>query len=698
MHIFSVNKPYPDEFIYICMIFQKWIKLGLMKKLLLIMIPALAMACNETPQAVHAIDPANLDTSISPAENFYQYATGGWQKNNPLKPEFARFGSFDVLNENNQKRLNDLFAGLDRQEVMPGSVEQKISDLYRMGLDSVRLNSEGAAPIMSGIDRIRAIKDKRGLVETIASMHLCSDYPFFDMYVMSDMMDSDSQILYLGQSGLGMGDRDYYIDTANSALKEGYRLFLSRIFSLAGITDADKAASDALTVEDAIARASWSSVELRDVQRMYNPMSSEELAAAYPDLDFTVYFRAMGINPQDKLVVGQPSYFSALDKMFASENIEVMKNYMLGQLVQGACGALSDDFYTASFEFFEKQMAGVQEQKPRWKRAMSVPDRLLSEAVGKMYVTKYFSAAEKDRVLKMVDNIRQALGEHVDSLDWMSDSTKMKAHEKLNDFVVKIGYPDKWKDYSSLIINPSLSYYENIRNAAKWYVADNLSRLGKPVDKTEWLMSPQTVNAYYNPTTNEICFPAAILQPPFYNPDADDAVNYGGIGVVISHEMTHGFDDQGRNFDKDGNMVNWWTEADAEAFKAKTSVLVSQFDEVEILPGLHANGALCLGENIADQGGLRIAYTAMQNSFGDSHPEPVDGFTAEQRFYLSYATLWAQNITDEEKARLTKLDVHSLGENRVNVTLRNLQTFFDAFGIVEGDAMFRPEDERVVIW
>ena len=343
-------------------------------------------------------------------------------------------------------------------------------------------------------------------------------------------------------------------------------------------------------------------------------------------------------------------------------------------------------------------MAGVKEQKPRWKRAMSVPNNILSEAVGEMYVSRYFPAEDKERVKHMVDNLKTALGEHVDSLSWMSDTTKMKAHEKLNAFTVKIGYPDKWKDYSTLIINPSLSYYENIRNAAKWYVADNISRMGKPTDKDEWLMSPQTVNAYYNPTTNEICFPAAILQPPFYNPEADDALNYGAIGVVISHEMTHGFDDQGRMFDKNGNMVNWWTEADAAAFNARARKLVEQFDQVQILPGLMANGALCLGENIADQGGLRIAYTALQNSFGDTHPEPLDGYTAEQRFYLSYANIWAQNITDEEKARLTKLDVHSLGENRVNVTLRNIQTFFDAFGIKEGDAMYRPESEQVVIW
>ena len=669
-----------------------------MKKILLMIVPALAVACNEAPQGTPAINLENFDASVSPAENFYQHVTGGWQKNHPLKPEYSRYGSFDVLNENNQKRINEMFLSLGQQSVMPGSAEQKIVDLYRMGLDSTRLNAEASSPLQPFLEKIRSIKDRRALVEAVAGMHSASDYPFFSTGVAPDLMDNSRQIMYFSQSGLGMGNRDYYVDTANAELKEGYKAFLTGIFSLSGYSDPEKAAADALSVEDAIAAASWSNVELRDVLKGYNPTSSAELVKQYPNLDFSVYFRTLGLNDQDKLVVEQPSYFAALDSIFAGTDIEVMKNYMAAQLISGACSALSDDYYDAYFDFFEKQMAGVQQQKPRWKRAMAVPNSLLSEAVGKMYVAKYFPQEQKDRVLAMVENIRTALGEHVDSLEWMSDSTKMKAHEKLNAFVVKIGYPDKWKDYSSLIINPSLSYYENIRNAAKWYVADNLSHLGKPVDKTEWHMSPQTVNAYYNPTTNEICFPAAILQPPFYNPEADDAVNYGGIGVVISHEMTHGFDDQGRNFDKDGNMVNWWTEADAEAFNAKARILVDQFNAVEILPGLHANGALCLGENIADQGGLRIAYTAMQNSFNGETPEPVDGFSAEQRFYISYATLWAQNITDEEKARLTRLDVHSLGEYRVNVTLRNLQTFFDAFGIEAGDGMFLPEEDRVIIW
>ena len=662
------------------------------------MLPAIAVACGNPETETSALDLTNLDPSVSPAEDFYEFATGGWQKKNPLKPEYSRYGVMDLINENNQKRLNDLFKGMGQTSSMPGSVEQKISDLYKMGLDSTRLNAEGAAPVKPLLDMILSANDKRGLMESVAELHSASDYPFFAPYVAADLADSKTQILYLSQSGLGMSDRDYYLDTTDTALKEGYRSFLEKVFTLSGMDNAAQAADDALSVEDMLAKASWSNVELRDIARSYNPMSSEELEKQYPNLDFGLYFRLAGLQPQDRLVVSQPSYFSALDSLMAVTDLSKMKNYLAGQLLRGACEALSDSFYVASFDFFQKQMAGVKEQKPRWKRAMAVPNNILSEAVGEMYVARYFPAEDKEKVKHMVETLRAALGEHVDSLTWMSDTTKMKAHEKLNSFTVKIGYPDKWKDYSSLIINPSLSYYENIRNASKWYVADNLSRMGKPTDKDEWLMSPQTVNAYYNPTTNEICFPAAILQPPFYNPEADDALNYGAIGVVISHEMTHGFDDQGRMFDRDGNMVNWWTDSDAAAFNERAGKLVEQFNQVQILPGLMANGALCLGENIADQGGLRIAYTAMLNSFGGVSPDPVDGYTAEQRFYLSYANIWAQNITDEEKARLTKLDVHSLGKNRVNVTLRNLQTFFDAFGIEEGDAMYRPESERVVIW
>lgn len=657
-----------------------------------------AAACGGRGEKVPAIDTTNFDTSVSPAEDFYMYTTGGWQKKNPLKPEYSRYGSFDMLNDNNQKRLNELFEDMQNMETAPGSSDRKIADLYKMALDSTKRNAEGAAPLRPYLDEVLAVNDKAALIDAVAKIHLDGENPFFGIYVSSDAMDTDVNVLYMDQSGLGMGDRDYYLDPENAGLKTGYRDFLEKVLSLAGIENASESADQALEVEDAIAAISWSKVELRDVQRCYNPMSSSEIAREYPSLQFDRYLDDVGIGVQDKVIVGQPSYFKALDAMVASMPLEKLRSYLLCQVVAGACDALSDDFYMASFDFFQKQMAGVQEPKPRWKRAMAVPNSILSEAVGKMYVERYFPAQDKEKMSAMVANIQAALSEHIAALDWMSDETKAKAQEKLSAFTVKIGYPDKWKDYSTLEIDPQLSYYQNMVNAMNWYAKDNLSRLGKPVDRSEWLMSPQTVNAYYNPTTNEICFPAAILQPPFFNRDADDAVNYGAIGVVISHEMTHGFDDQGRHFDKEGNMSGWWTAEDEAAFKARTDILVKQFDEVEVLPGMHANGALCLGENIADQGGLRVAYTAMKNSFGGKEPAPVDGFTAEQRFYIAYATLWAQNITDEEIARLTKLDVHSLGNNRVNVTLRNIDTFFDAFGIKEGDPMYRPESERVVIW
>ena len=660
------------------------------------MIAMAAVACNggQTRVSVPAIDLSNLDTTVAPGQDFYAYATRGWQRNHPLKPEFSRYGSFDVLRENNAIRLNELFQGLAGLKTRKGSVEQKIADLYTMALDSTRLNAEGFAPVKPYYDEIEKVSDAEGFALEAAKLNL----GVWSSYVDADLMDSNTNVLYLGQSGLAMGNRDYYLDADKAELRDGYLNFLVKVFTLAGDPEAEKKARDAFDFEMSLAEPFWSMVQQRDIQAQYNPMSSQEVFATYPNMHFDVCMDYYGIPEQEKVIVAMPSFFSAVDALIAQADPAVLRHYLQAQLLTDACGAISDDFYDASFDFFSRQMSGAQEQKPRWKRAMSVPNGILGEAVGEMYVAKYFPEKDKQRMLEIVKNIQTALGQHVAALDWMSDSTKAKAQEKLSSFTVKIGYPDKWKDYSTLEIDPSKSYYENLNAASQWYIKDNLDKLGKPVDKSLWGMTPQTVNAYYNPTTNEICFPAGILQPPFYNPDADDAVNYGAIGVVISHEMTHGFDDQGRLFDKDGNMNNWWTDADAEAFKQKTAGLVAQFDQIEILPGLNANGAATLGENIADQGGLRIAYTAMQNSFAGKHPEPIDGFTAEQRFYLAYATVWAQNITDQEKQRLTLLDVHSLGENRVNVSVRNLDTFFEAFGIKEGDPMYRPEEERVVIW
>ena len=675
------------------------------KTVLFISMIALMTGCDQQQKqaSVPAIDPSNFDTTIAPNEDFYQYATGGWQKKNPLKPEFARYGAFDVLRENNEVRINDLFSQMTKSTAEKGSVEQKIADLYTMGLDSTRLNNEALAPVKEDIEAIMAIADAKQLTEAVARMHMCAGNPFFGVGVSADLMNSNVNALYIEQSGLGMGNRDYYLDEENAAMREGYTAWLTKAFTLYGMEKPADMAAAVVALETKMAEKFRSNVELRDIAANYNPMPKADFVKRYDAIDWTAYFGGMGIGDFENIIVGQPETLDAVNTLVKTEPVETLRAYLAASYLASAAPYLSDDIYAAYFEFFGRQMSGQQEMRPRWKRAMSVPNGLLGEAVGEIYVAKYFPESDKQRMIEMVKNLQTALSQHIDALDWMSDATKAKAQEKLAKFTVKIGYPDKWKDYSTLEIDPAVSYWENLKRASAWYTHDNISKLGTEVDRDEWFMTPQTVNAYYNPTTNEICFPAAILQPPFYNPEADDAVNYGAIGVVIGHEMTHGFDDQGRQFDKDGNMNNWWAEEDAVAFKAKTDVLVEQFNKIEVLPAkdgqpaVMADGALTLGENIADQGGLRVAYTALHNTFGSEEPAPIDGFTADQRFYLSYATLWGQNIRDEEAARLTKLDVHSLGRNRVNATLSNIDTFLKAFDIKDG-AMYRPEQERVIIW
>jgi len=669
-----------------------------MKKIAIAIMSLLTFAAC-APKGAPALDITDLDTSVSPKEDFYQYATGGWQVKNPLRPEFSRYGSFDALREKAQENLNAMFESLTSSSAEKGTVEQKIADLYKMALDSTTRNNLGAEPIKPYIAEIQALRNHDELANLLGKMNLYGEGGFFGSGVEADLTNSDVQVLYLGQGGLGMRDRDYYLKDENKELKEGYVNYLVKVLELAGIDNAKDIVAKDIEVETSLAKVSWSREQNRNMQAIYNPMSSSEIDARWPGLRFGKVCAAAGIEPQDKIIVQQPSYFDALSKMLGNAKLfEAHKAYLLCQFVSGQAGALSDDFYTASWEFFSHQMAGAQEQQPRWKRAMSVPNGILGEAVGQMYVTRYFPESSKQKMVTLVENLRTALGQHIDSLEWMSDTTKVRAHEKLAAFTVKIGYPDKWKDYSTLEINPENTYYENLRNASAWYVQDNLQKLGKPTDKTEWGMTPQTVNAYYNPTTNEICFPAAILQKPFFDPNADDPVNYGGIGVVIGHEMSHGFDDQGSMFDASGNMVNWWTPTDKAKFDALGDKLAAQFDEVEVLPGVHANGRYTLGENIGDHGGLSIAYTAMENALAGKPRKDIDGFTPAQRFYLSYGAIWAQNITDQEKARLTNMDPHSLAVNRVNVSVRNFQTFFDAFDIKEGDAMFRPEEERVHIW
>ena len=676
-----------------------------MKKLTFILASALLMtACattqSEKQEGVPAIDKTNFDESIVRNDDFYQWATGGWQEKNPLKPEYSRYGSFDVLRENNEIRINDLFNEMTKSEAEFGSVEQKISDLYKMGHDEERLNAEGAEPIRKALDYILSINSREELISKIANLHIDGIGAFFYSYPAADLEDSNMTILYMEQGGLGMGNRDYYTEAENAQLKAGYRTYLSKIFTLAGVEgDIEKMVDNVMAVEDRLAAKHWTNVECRDIVKGYNPYTFEAFKAQYKGVDWDAYFRAMGVRKIEKIVVSQPSSFANTLATLKSASLDELRAYVAAHYISSAASYLSEDFAVASFEFFGKEMSGTEEIRPRWKRAMSVPNSILSEAVGQMYVAKYFPESEKARVEEMVANIQKAFSKHIEALDWMGQDTKVKAQEKLAAFTVKIGYPNKWKDYSTLTVDPSKSYWANVVEANRWYTADEMSQVGKPVDREKWLMSPQTVNAYYMPTTNEICFPAAILQPPFYNPNADDAVNYGAIGVVIAHEMTHGFDDQGSQFDKDGNMKDWWTAEDRAAFEKKTQVLVDQFNAIEILPGLYADGKFSLGENIADQGGLRLAFTGLTDyAWAEGRPADIDGFTGEQRFYIGYATLWAQNITDKEKENLTKNDVHSLGRNRVNATLRNIQSWYDAFDIKEGDAMFMPVEERVIIW
>lgn len=566
-----------------------------------------------------------------------------------------------------------------------------------MGMDSVRLNREGAQAIQADLRRIN--KAKRSDIAAILG-GLPGASGFFGTGTGADMINSNINVMYWQQGGLGLGNRDYYIskDPNEQAVLDAYKKYLNTIATLAGYNekDAQRLVNNTIAIETSLAEAATTNEGLRDPGANYNPMSMVEVKAKYPHIDFDAYFKAQGLNSVDSIVVGQLGSIAAVDSILAKASIQSLRDYVAAGYISSASSFLSDDFINAGFEL-QKAVSGVQQIQPRWKRALSVPNGMLGEALGELYVAKYFPASSKEKMLALVNNLKDALGQHISNLTWMSDATKAKALEKLNAFTVKIGYPDKWRDYSALTIDPMLTYWENIKQAMLFVTALDVADYGKPVDKARWYMTPQTVNAYYSPSSNEICFPAGILQAPFFDPEADDAINYGAIGVVIGHEMTHGFDDQGRQFDKDGNFKEWWAPEDAEAFKALADKLVAQFDSIVVLGDTYANGRLTLGENIADQGGLRVAYTAYHNSLGDNGTD-IDGFTPDQRFYLSYANVWAANIRDAEILKRTKSDPHSLGRWRVNATLRNIEPFFAAFGIKEGDPMFRIPSDRVIIW
>lgn len=648
-------------------------------------------------QAPKGIDAANLDTSVNPGDDFYDYACGSWMKANPLKPEYSRFGTFDQLGENNREQVRELVLGLDRATAEPGSNAQKIADLYAMGMDSVRLNEQGIEPLKADLELI-ASTPREKVVELMATLPGLD--VFFGTGVQADLKNSDINTMYWGQGGLGLGDRDYYTikSDRNDQVLAAYRTYLTTLAGLIGYDEAraKEFTDNVLAIETELAGKQMTRTEMRNIAACYNPTTVAELAKKYPNVDLKAYFDLQNL-AVDSIVVEQPAYYAAVAEALAKQSDQVLHDYMTASYVGSAANYLGDDFINANFAL-NQVMSGVEEQQPRWKRALAVPNGILGEALGQLYVEKYFPASSKEKMLTLVGNLQTALGQHIDNLTWMSDSTKARAHEKLDAFTVKIGYPDNWRDYSGLAIDPELSYWKNIQNAILFNQAYYNADYGKPVDRARWHMSPQTVNAYYNPTTNEICFPAGILQAPFFDPEADDAVNYGAIGVVIGHEMTHGFDDQGRQFDKDGNFADWWTAADAEAFEKLADKLAAQFDSIEVAPGTKANGRLTLGENIADQGGLRVAYTAYHNALGDNEGEVIDGFTPDQRFYLAYANVWAGNIRDAEILQRTTSDPHSLGRWRVDATLRNIAPFYTAFGITEDQPMFMPEAERVVIW
>ncbi|MBS6269682.1 MAG: M13 family metallopeptidase, partial [Tannerella sp.] len=640
-----------------------------MKQLLILPLVAgaLATGCAPKPGAEKslAIDPSNMDTTVACGDDFYEYACGGWIKKNPLKPEYARYGSFDVLAENNQKQMRELIDELEKAENEPGSVAQKVGDLYKMGLDSVRLNKEGVSPISEALKNIASLDDKAAFASLVAQMHKEGSSPFFQLYVGADEKNSSMNIVNLYQSGMSMGDRDYYLseDSANVKIRDAYKKYINELFTLAGYS-AEKAAvaeKNVMNIETALAKVAFSREETRNPLKNYNKMPMSDFLKQMNGFDWKSYFSALGLDSLNEINPNQLPFIKGMDALVGGLTSEEIRDYLIFKQINTASSYLSDDFVQARFDFYGKVLSGQQELKPRWKRSLSVTDGALGEALGEMYVAKYFPPEAKERMLKLVENLRISLGEHIDSLEWMSAETKAKAKEKLAAFYVKIGYPDKWRDYSGLTIDPKKSYWDNVREAAIFESDYMLSDVNKPVDKTRWLMSPQTVNAYYNPTTNEICFPAGILQPPFFYMDADDAVNYGGIGVVIGHEMTHGFDDQGRQYDKDGNLKDWWTAEDAKQFNLRADKLADQYSSIIVLDTVHANGRFTLGENIADHGGLRVSYTAFKNAMKGQDLKPIDGFTPDQRFYLAYAGLWAQNSRDEEILRLPKIDPHSLG-------------------------------------
>ena len=646
----------------------------------------------------------NLDQTAVPGDDFFQFACGGWMKNNPLTDEYSRFGSFDMLAENNREQLKGLIDEIVSTQHEKGSNAQKIADLYNLVMDTVRRNNDGIEPIRPYIDRIEAISSQEQVFPTMVALEydgMASGY--FGVGIGADMMDSKMNIVGVGQGGLSLGEKEYYVDNdeATTAIREAFKKHIVRMFKLYGFDEetATGKMESVMKIETLIADKSYNGVQQRDPAANYHKMPYAQFLEDYKGIDWNLYFKTMGMEGIEEIDVNQPEPIHEVERILAEVPFEDHKAYMEWQVIDGSASQLTQEFDQANFDFYGTVMSGKKEQQPMWKRATSTVSGVLGEAIGQLYTEKYFPASSKARMEELVRNLQTALAQRIDEQDWMSDSTKARAHEKLDAFHVKIGYPDKWRDYSRMEIDPSKNMVENMIEISHFMLADAIERkLGKPVDNTEWFMTPQTVNAYYNPTTNEICFPAGILQYPFFDMNADDAFNYGAIGVVIGHEMTHGFDDQGRQFDKDGNMNDWWAEGDADRFNEHVKVIADHFSAIEVLPGLKANGELCLGENIADHGGLMVAYQAFRNATKDNPLPDKEGYTPEQRFFMAYAGVWAGNIRDEEIRNRTKSDVHSLSRWRVNGTLPHIDAWYDAFGVTEDNSLYLPVEKRAAIW
>ncbi len=676
-----------------------------MKQILPMLMLVAAPAQGLMAQNQSGLDMTNFDKSVRPADDFYRYATGGWQKLHPLPAAYSRYGSFDMLQENVNKQVNSILTSLIKKKFKEGTTERKLSDFYKLAMDQDRRNKEGLAPVKPLLDEMEAAKTLDQLHDLQLKYAKIGYGVPFGSYFGADDKNVTRNILCLSQGGLTLGQKDYYLnnDKATSDIRDAYKKHLVRMFKLYGFSDAQASAkaADVFRAETELAIASKSNTELRDPQANYNKMSLKEFEDNYPNIPLCQMAEAEGVKLDyiQEMNVGQPAFFTALNSLMALQTPDELRALMEWDVIQSSASYLTDEVRQANFDFFGKTMSGRKEEYPLWKRATNQVESAMGEALGKMYCERYFPASSKKMMEELVHNLQISLGERIDAQTWMSDSTKKNAHEKLDKFYVKIGYPNKWTDYSKLTIDPSKSYYDNVL-ATREFAVDKMiaDKAGKPVDRDEWFMTPQTVNAYYNPTTNEICFPAGILQRPFFDPKADAAFNYGAIGVVIGHEMTHGFDDQGRQYDASGNLHDWWTAADAKGFEKRAKLYSDFFDGIEVLPGLHANGKFTLGENLADHGGLQVAFNAFKHATANKPLKTIDGLTPDQRFFIAYAGVWGQNITDQEIRNRVKRDPHSLGEWRVNGALPHIDAWYKAFNVKKGDNMYLPENQRLELW